>query len=89
VTAILRLRAAWQKLGVGRDTFYKKYVRTGRVRLVQVTERTCGVFEDELDVLIEEMRAARDAGPPVSGVPSVRRSVSGRFVSKAKEAESV
>jgi hypothetical protein len=57
---ILRPRKAWTKLGVGRTTFYEKFVKTGRVKLLDVGERARGVIEDELDGLIDEMRAKRD-----------------------------
>jgi predicted DNA-binding transcriptional regulator AlpA len=89
VAAILRPKAAWTKLGISKQTFYRKYVRTGRIRLIQIGRRTTGVLEDEIDALIEEMIAERDTGPPVSGIRSVGRSAaSGRFVSnKQKEAE--
>jgi predicted DNA-binding transcriptional regulator AlpA len=92
VVAILRPKAAAKKLGVSKSTFYEKFVRTGRVRLVKLGPRATGACDDELDAVAEEIRAERDAGPPVCGVPeSVGRDVaSGRFVSasdKAKETE--
>jgi predicted DNA-binding transcriptional regulator AlpA len=58
---ILRPKAAWKKLGVGRTTFYEEYVAKGRIRLVHLGERARGVVDDEIDTLIEEMRAERDA----------------------------
>jgi hypothetical protein len=61
VSAILRTKQAWQRLGIGKTTFFEKFVQTGRIRLVWITSRACGVIEDELDALIEEMRAERDA----------------------------
>jgi hypothetical protein len=57
---ILRPKAAWQKLGVGRTTFYEEFVAKGRVRLVPLGERARGVIDDELDALIEDLRAKRD-----------------------------
>jgi hypothetical protein len=61
VSAILRPKAAWTKLGVGRTTFYEKFVKTGRVKLVNIGERAKGAIDDELDALIDELRAERDS----------------------------
>jgi predicted DNA-binding transcriptional regulator AlpA len=63
MAAILRPKAAWTKLGVGKTTFYDKFVKTGRVKLVDIGERAKGAIDDEIDALIEEMRAERDAEP--------------------------
>jgi hypothetical protein len=48
------------KLGISRTTFYDSFVNTGRVRLVELGPRARGAIDDELDALIEEMRAERD-----------------------------
>jgi predicted DNA-binding transcriptional regulator AlpA len=60
VSAILRPQAAWTKLGIGRTTFYEKFVKTGRVKLVDISERAKGAIDSELDALIDELRAKRD-----------------------------
>ncbi|MGO9401740.1 MAG: helix-turn-helix transcriptional regulator [Xanthobacteraceae bacterium] len=52
---------AQQRLGeISNSTFYDQLVRTGRIRLVRITERRVGVLESELDQLIDELAAARD-----------------------------
>jgi len=58
---ILRPAEAWKRLGVKRSTFYNEFVATGRVRLIKIGERARGVLEHELDQLIDEMAADRDA----------------------------
>jgi hypothetical protein len=55
---ILRPKAAWKKLGVGRTMFYEEFVAKGRIRLVPLGERARGVIDDEIDALIEELRTA-------------------------------
>jgi predicted site-specific integrase-resolvase len=57
---ILRPKDAARALGIHRDTLYEKFVRTGRVRWVKISDKAVGVPEDEIDQLIEEMRATRD-----------------------------
>jgi hypothetical protein len=76
VANILRPQAARRKLGVGKTKFRDfvlydesdpyvpgtdKQVR--RVRFILLGERAVGFFEDELDVLIEDLRRWRDAKP--------------------------
>jgi predicted DNA-binding transcriptional regulator AlpA len=58
---ILRPAEAWKRLGIKRSTFYSEFVATGRLRLVKLGERATGVLEHELDHLIDEMAAERDA----------------------------
>jgi hypothetical protein len=62
---ILRPKAAWTKLGVSRTTFYDEFVNTGRIKLVNLGKRARGAIDTELDSLIEEMRAERDAPKPI------------------------
>jgi predicted DNA-binding transcriptional regulator AlpA len=57
---IIRPREAWTRLGVGRSTFYEKFIATGRLKLVPLTQRARGIFDDELAAVQEEMAAARD-----------------------------
>ena len=66
MVAILRPRAAWEKLGVSRTTFYDEFVNKGRVRLLNLGPRARGVPDDEIETLINELRAERDtpAGKP-------------------------
>ena len=61
---ILRLKQLYGpqgKIPVGRSMFYAKYIRSGRLRLVPLGERAVGAVEDEVDALIEEIIAERDA----------------------------
>jgi hypothetical protein len=61
------------KIEVGRTTFFDNYVHheggdefipgteVRRLRLVSLGPRAVGAFEDEVDALIEALRAKRDA----------------------------
>jgi predicted DNA-binding transcriptional regulator AlpA len=60
VVAILRPRAAWEKLGVSRTTFYDEFVNKARVRLLSLGQRARGVPDDEIETLINQLRAERD-----------------------------
>jgi predicted DNA-binding transcriptional regulator AlpA len=82
VVAILRPRAAWEKLGVSRTTFYDQFVKKGRVRPLNLGERARGVPDDEIETLISELRAERDA--PV-GRPAGRDNT-GKFANPRRSA---
>jgi hypothetical protein len=75
------------RLGIGRTKFFEHYVaKPGRdqpnacipgtsiprLRLVQIGERALAAIEDEVDELIDALRAARDQAPkpPKSRRPS-------------------
>jgi hypothetical protein len=74
---ILRGRAAWQKVGVGRTNFFENFVlnddsdpyvpgtdgEVRRVRPIPLGERAIGFIEDEVDVLIEDLRRWRNSRP--------------------------
>jgi hypothetical protein len=62
LVSIVRFPVAWRRLGVGRSKFYADFIRTGRLRPVKLGPKSCGIFDDELDALIEELRRERDAG---------------------------
>ncbi len=47
-------------LPVGRSTFYKDYIQTGRVRLVPLGPRIRAVVEDEITEIVDEIIAERD-----------------------------
>jgi predicted DNA-binding transcriptional regulator AlpA len=71
---ILRLREAWQTLGIGRTNFFDNYLyREGgdetvpgtnvrRLRPVSLGPRALGIFFDELQATIEALRHHRDGG---------------------------
>jgi hypothetical protein len=49
-----------ERLGIRKTTLYESFIKTGRLRFVKIGARAVGVIEDELDVLIEELRRERD-----------------------------
>jgi hypothetical protein len=49
------------RLPVGRTKFYEDYVNTGRLRLVRLGPKSVAVVDDEVDKLITELIAERDA----------------------------
>jgi hypothetical protein len=49
------------RLPVGRTKFYEDYVNTGRLRLVRLGPKSVAVVDDEVDRLIAELIAERDA----------------------------
>jgi hypothetical protein len=56
---IVRLSEARRRLGkIGRTAFDMNFLRTGRLRKVQITKRCVGVMEDDLERVISEIAAA-------------------------------
>jgi hypothetical protein len=49
------------RIPVGKSTFYRDFVNTGRIKLVHISPRSVAVVDDELDVLVDELIAERDA----------------------------
>lgn len=75
---IERRKSAAARIGVGATVFDERYVDKGddpfvpgtssqvlRVRPVALGKRAIGFFSDEIDRLIEQLRALRDATPRV------------------------
>jgi predicted DNA-binding transcriptional regulator AlpA len=74
VPNILRPRAAWLKVGVGRSNFHENYTfkkgggecvpntNVPRLRPVVLGPRARGFLDDEVDALIEGLRRQRDGG---------------------------
>jgi predicted DNA-binding transcriptional regulator AlpA len=73
VANILRPKASWEKLGVSRVTFYDNYIqheggdpfipgtKVRRLRpALKLGERARGFPDDEIDAVIEALRAERD-----------------------------
>jgi excisionase family DNA binding protein len=60
---VLRKREVLERLGIRKTTFYKHFIKTGRLRFVKIGARAVGIMEDELDALIEELRRERDQKP--------------------------
>jgi predicted DNA-binding transcriptional regulator AlpA len=57
---VLRRREVLERLGIRKTTLYESFIKTGRLRFVKISARAVGIIEDELDVLIEELRRERD-----------------------------
>jgi predicted site-specific integrase-resolvase len=53
--------ARWRLGDISRSEFYKKYIDTGRLRFVYLGPKTLRLPEDEVDTLIDEVIAERDA----------------------------
>ena len=82
-------RAPWERLGCGRTKFDEDYClkneddpfvpntdnKVKRVRPVPLGERARGFFADEIDDLIEALRALRDATPFMPPRPAVPHSI--------------
>jgi hypothetical protein len=57
---LVRPKEAQKRLGVGHTKFYKDFINTGRLRLVELGPRSRAAVEDELDALIDEIINERD-----------------------------
>jgi hypothetical protein len=53
-------------MGIGHSKFYSDFVGTGKIQLVRLGEKSVGLFEDNLE-------AVMDALPPAEPGPVVRR----------------
>jgi hypothetical protein len=51
------------KIPLGRTAFWERFIYTGRLRLVKLSERARGLVEEEIDQVIEELMAERDVSP--------------------------
>ena len=60
-TRLLRPKAIQAKLGIGHTKFWEDFVRTGRIKLVDVGPNAKACPEYEVDDVIAEMIAERDA----------------------------
>jgi hypothetical protein len=58
---LVRPKEAWKRLGIGHTKFYEDYIQTGRIKLIDLGPKCKAIVEDELDDLINELVAARDA----------------------------
>jgi len=80
---LVRLKDAPARVGVGITTFRKKYINTGRVRLVPVGKRGQAIEEEQLDALVDETVAQGKASAPSDRSLQVRDSASGKFLKKS------
>ena len=83
--SLLRKKEAQRRLGVGKTKFYEDYIRTGRLRLVPISERIECVVEEDVDAVIAEKIAASETAAPSSRIPQARDSTSGRFVESSQK----
>lgn len=60
---ILRKSEAAARLGCGISTFYEKYVKPGRVKLIYLGKRSVGALESDIDRVIGELVAESAAHP--------------------------
>jgi predicted DNA-binding transcriptional regulator AlpA len=58
---VVRAKQAWAQFGIGRSMFEQRFVETGRLRPIKLGARAVGYLESELDALIDELIAERDA----------------------------
>jgi hypothetical protein len=58
---LLRPKQIWQKLAVGKTKFWEDFVATGRIKLVDVGPNAKAAPEDEVDAVIDQIVAERDA----------------------------
>jgi hypothetical protein len=72
VMKMLREPAVLEKMGIGRTSFDTKYIKTGRARWVR-NGRVKLLPEHEVDRLIAEDIAGRDATPPSPPKPAFPR----------------
>jgi hypothetical protein len=95
---IIRPKEGWQRLGIGHSKFYKDFVATGRIRLVPLGALARGVFEHELEGVMDELAVAAEAGEhrpapspsrqssPSSSTPSPTRPSPKRRISAGRPA---
>jgi hypothetical protein len=77
------------KIPLGRTAFRERFIDTGRLRLVPLSERAVGLVEEEIDQLIEELIAARDAAPARKLAPSKKRGRKKRSVAATAATEAI
>ncbi|HEY1982712.1 MAG TPA: hypothetical protein VGH13_21745 [Xanthobacteraceae bacterium] len=58
---LISLEDTWNRLRCKKSKFYEDFVATGRLRLVHIGPQKRAAVEDEVDDLVEELIAARDA----------------------------
>jgi predicted DNA-binding transcriptional regulator AlpA len=83
---LLRPKEAQKRLGVGHTNFWQNFVGTGRLKLVRLGPRSVAVVEEELDTLIVQMMAERDATPPAPPQRAVPRSSKRKKAQRAEAA---
>jgi predicted DNA-binding transcriptional regulator AlpA len=62
VTRIIRPKEAMARLGIGHSKFYDDIRKGVLPKPVRLGPRSTGIIEDELDAVVERLRAERDGG---------------------------
>jgi len=57
---VVRLNVAQKRLGIGHTKFREDFLNSGRLRIVRLGPKSCGVIEQELDALIDELTDNND-----------------------------
>lgn len=60
---ILSTAEVYRRLSIGRTAFHDNFLRTGRLRKIKITAKRIGFLEADIDALIEELAAQREAAP--------------------------
>ncbi len=66
---LLREPEVCERLGCGATTLEDKFIKTKRLRWVYPSERIKAAVEDEVDALVEQIIAERDAAPSKRSAP--------------------
>jgi hypothetical protein len=61
---ILKPREIYQRLSIGKTKFHEDFVATGKVRWINLGERSKGLTEEEVDRLVDEVARNREPLPP-------------------------
>jgi predicted DNA-binding transcriptional regulator AlpA len=61
VTRIIRPKEAMARLGIGHSKFYDDIRKGILPRPVRLGPRSVGIIEEELDAVVERLRAERDS----------------------------
>ena len=73
------MKEARRQLACGKTTLQKKYINTGRLKLVPIGARTVAVTQAQLDAVIAEEIAASEC---ISRKITARDVTTGKFMSK-------
>jgi predicted DNA-binding transcriptional regulator AlpA len=58
---LVRIPEILKRIPVGRTKLREDFINTGRLRLVRLGPRAVGAVEEEVDALVDELIAERDA----------------------------
>ena len=69
---LIREPAVCSRLGCGKTTLDEKFIKTGRLRWVYLSERYKAAVEEEVDALVDELIAERDEALEAKPAPAVK-----------------